>query len=136
MGITITDKVRTEIPKILKLHKGGLTFNDLFKELKKIIPELVDNGKDRSGVLRGVINKLESIPIESVIVERRMNNVFYVFVGSKIDELILASKSFVNEINSKDLLSLNQLSLNDDERTIYKEYEDLILKLNKLNSQN
>ncbi|THK12297.1 hypothetical protein, partial [Escherichia coli] len=80
--VSITSKVRKEIPKILKKHKDGLTFNQLFDELKKIFgKELIDeDGKDRTGVLQGIINKLNTITIPNLRIEKRGSNVYYMYV--------------------------------------------------------
>lgn len=130
----ITEKVRNEIPVILKKHKNGLTFNQLFTELKKVFgDELIDEkGKDREGVLRGIVNRLSSKPIKNVIKENNGINVIYIYVDGALGELELATKSFLDEIKNKELLKSSVLDFDKDDREIYKKYEDLITQLHDL----
>lgn len=132
--MTITDRVRNEIPKILKRHKKGLTFNELFSELKNIFgDELVDSeGKDREGVLRGISTRLSIKPIKNVRKENIGNNVIFIYVDGVLGELELTTKSFLDEVKNKDLLKSSILDFDKDDRETYKEYESLITQLHDL----
>lgn len=132
--MTITDRVRNEIPKILKRYKKGLTFNELFSELKNIFgDELVDSeGKDREGVLRGISTRLSIKPIKNVRKENIGNNVIFIYVDGVLGELELTTKSFLDEVKNKDLLKYSILDFDKDDRETYKEYESLITQLHDL----
>ncbi|MCR8747259.1 hypothetical protein [Romboutsia lituseburensis] len=133
--VTSTEKVRVEIPKVLKKHKQGLNFNDLFNELKKTLKdELVnkDTGEDRFGVLRGIMNKLDTKPVDNMVIEKRGSSIYYVYVDGQLSEIERATKVFLDELKNKDLLKMSLLDLNKNERQRFKEYEELIIKLHDL----
>ncbi|PEM13354.1 hypothetical protein COI51_21765 [Bacillus toyonensis] len=131
----ITTKVRNEIPNILRnisnVHEG-LQFNELFNQLKgKFGEELVDeNNKDRTGVLRGVVNKIDHIPIKNVRMEKRGTKTFYVYVMDELTELSRVSKQFINELNERGLTSTNVLNMKNQERNFYNKFIDTIANLN------
>lgn len=131
----ITTKVRNEIPNILRnisnVHEG-LQFNELFNQLKgKFGEELVDeNNKNRTGVLRGVVNKIDHIPIKNVRMEKRGTKTFYVYVMDELTELSRVSKQFINELNERGLTSTNVLNMKNQERNFYNKFIDTIANLN------
>lgn len=128
-----TSRVRKEIPKILKEHPEGLTFNELFDELKTRIEDLVDDdGKDRVGVLQGIINKLKTIPVENMRVEKKGSTVYYFYVDGKLDELERVAKTFLDEVKNKSLLEYSILDFSKEDREHLKRYEELIIKLHEL----
>lgn len=131
---TISARVREEIPNILKNIEDtnkGLRFNELFKKLKKRFPnELVnENNEDRIGVLRGIVNKIEDIPIQGVRMEKRGNEVFFVFVSDELSELSRISRQFVCYLRQQKLTSIDVLSLQKNERDIYNEFINIISDL-------
>lgn len=128
--VTITEDVRNEIPKILKRHRDGLNFNDLFDELKKVFKDrLVNENGDRTGVLRGIVNKHETKPVKNMTIEKRSSGVYYVYVSGQLSELERVVKVFLDEVNSKELLKVTLFDLDKDERQRFKDYEDAITKL-------
>lgn len=132
---TISSRVREEIPNILKSVENinrGLRFNELFKKLKKKFPnELVnENNEDRIGVLRGIVNKLEDIPIQGVRMEKRGNEIFFVFVSDELTELSRASEQFLSDLRQRKLTSIDVLSLQKTERDFYNEFIKIITDLN------
>ncbi|MGE8207452.1 hypothetical protein ACQKP0_23485 [Heyndrickxia sp. NPDC080065] len=134
-NLNITTKVRNEIPNILKnisnVHEG-LQFNELFNQLKgRFGEDLVDeNNKDRTGVLRGVVNKMDHIPIKNVRMEKRGTKTFYVYVMDELTELSRVSKQFINELNERGLTSTNVLNMKNQERNFYNKFIDAIANLN------
>lgn len=81
--VTLSDLVRKNIPVILKGSKHPLTEKELLEELAKKIPELVKNGEYRNGVLRGVLNKLSTQPVDRLGISREGNRVKYYFITDK-----------------------------------------------------
>lgn len=133
--MTTTDKVRELIPVVLKENNKSMTFDELFKGLKKQIPELVEDGKDRTGVLRGVINKLDTIPIKNLVIEKKDKNVRYAYIDNKFEDLVRLSEEFVDELNKRELLSINVLELSEDEIQKYHKYQKIIFEISNLNKE-
>lgn len=131
--MTITERVRNAIPNILKEY-GSMNFNELFKELaKQFGDELYDGEKERTGVLRGITQKIDSIPIENVVYEKSSNGMVYRYVDSPLEELIKASSDFITDINIKGLLAINILNLTKEQRELYQKYQDILIQLHQLN---
>lgn len=131
---TISSLVREEIPEILKKIKDvdkGLRFNELFEKLKEELPgKLVnENGEDRIGVLRGIVNKLDNIPIKNVRMEKRGKEVFFVYVSDNLTELSRTSKRFLNDISQRGLVSIDVLKLEKNEREFYQKFIQTIISL-------
>ncbi|MCM3224015.1 hypothetical protein M3644_30260 [Bacillus cereus] len=131
---TISSLVREEIPKILKKIKDvdkGLRFNELFEKLKEELPgKLVnENDEDRIGVLRGIVNKLDNIPIKNVRMEKRGKEVFFVYVSDNLTELSRTSKRFLNDLSQRGLVSIDVLKLEKNEREFYQKFIQTIISL-------
>lgn len=136
--MSITYKVRNAIPKILKKSKRRLSFNELFEKLKEeeFGAELVnDSGEDRTGILRGIINKLEAKPIPNLGIEKRGSNVYYVYISSELSQLELVVQNFLDEVKNQKLLTANILDFSIEERTQFLKYQDLISKLYDLSNK-
>ncbi|MHA4246214.1 hypothetical protein [Bacillus cereus] len=131
---TISSLVREEIPKILKKIENvdtGLRFNELFEKLKEEFPgKLVNkNGEDRVGVLRGIVNKLDNIPMKNVRMEKRGKEVFFVYVSDNLAELSRASKGFLNDLSQRGLVAIDVLQLDNNEREFYQKFIQTIIDL-------
>lgn len=114
--VTLSDVVRKNIPVILKGSKHPLTEKELLEELAKKIPELVKNGEYRNGVLRGVLNKLSTQPVDRLGIVREGNRVKYYFITDKKTELQNVIRNLISEIKEKELLTVDYL--NDSPETI------------------
>ncbi|MDA2242394.1 hypothetical protein PDN14_29035 [Bacillus cereus group sp. Bc222] len=131
---TISSLVREEIPKILKNIKDvdtGLRFNELFEKLKEEFPDKLvnENDEDRIGVLRGIVNKLDNIPIKNVRTEKRGKEVFFVYVSDNLTELSRTSKRFLNDLSQRGLVSIDVLQLEKNEREFYQKFIQTIISL-------
>ncbi|WP_366571886.1 hypothetical protein [Bacillus velezensis] len=114
--VTLSDVVRENIPVVLKDSKHPLTEKELLEELAKKIPELVKNGEYRNGVLRGVLNKLSTQPVNRLGISREGNRVKYYFITDKKTELQNVFRNLISEIKEKELLTVDYL--NDSPETI------------------
>ncbi|MCL6585019.1 MAG: hypothetical protein K6T72_00620 [Anoxybacillus sp.] len=129
-----TRKVRTLIPAILKEERKGLKFEQLFLRLKEQIPELVnEQGEDRIGVLRGIINKLPQHPVPNLSVEKRDDGVYYVYVEGDYHKLIASVKKFIHDLDEGRLIkNIDPLSLNKNERANYHALVECIAELKEM----
>ncbi|MFP9202888.1 hypothetical protein ACLI2R_17310, partial [Enterococcus faecalis] len=76
----------------------------------KKIPELVKNGEYRNGVLRGVLNKLSTQPVDRLGISREGNRVKYYFITDKKTELQNVIRNLISEIKEKELLTVDYLN--------------------------
>ena len=138
--MTDTERVRLAIPEILKeVCKEGMTFNELFNELGRcadIGPRLYDsNGEPRVGILRGITNKLETIPIPNVIYVKKDGSMKYVYTKNALSELKALSEEFISNIRTKELLAIDVFTLSSSEAKVYKKYQEILLELNEINQE-
>lgn len=68
-----------------------------------------EDGKDREGVLRGIVNRLSTKPIQNVRKDSNGANVIYIYVEGVLGELQLTTKTFLDEIKNKELLKSSVL---------------------------
>lgn len=130
----LTVRVREVMPEILRHHKNGLSFKQLRDELYVIFgSEMIDSaGEIRDGVLRGITNKINEIPVKNVVYEKVGTRNVYRYVGNEIDEIDREIDKFLNALSEKGLLSIDTLKLSKEEYDKYIERQSAILALNEL----
>lgn len=130
--MNVTAKVRAEIPKVLNAEGIKLSEGQLLNRLVSKVPELKrDDGKVRSGVLRGILNKLDTIPVKDLKIEKIGGNVYYYADENKgwnylVDE-------FVKEIDNNDILKLDfKKDVSDEEIEFVKKASKVIIELKNI----
>ncbi|WP_042356874.1 hypothetical protein [Bacillus rubiinfantis] len=148
---TLTAKFRNLIPEILKkkeFREKGLRFTELYQELTYLLSDEIQG--DRTGVLRGIVNKIEDIPVENVRLEKRGKELYFIYVpkdtediqkeeeieeyheSGTLNELERLIQHFLDEVQEKRLTQINLLSLDRTKREIYLGFLQLVSQLDDI----
>lgn len=133
-----TALTRKAITKKLKENQGNrYSENELFDLIAEEVPDLMQRNSDgevaeRRGVLRGIINKLDEIPVENLGVSRNGSRVYYYYVGDSFAQFANLVDEFVNKVTDSKSLTLNFLEATDSDIEFVRKASDLIKNLKDL----
>ena len=133
-----TALARKAITKKLKENQGNrYSESELFDLITEELPELIHRDLDgivgeRRGVLRGIINKLDEIPVENLGVFRDGSRVYYYYAGDSFTQFSNLVDEFVNKVNESKSLTINFLEATDGEIEFVKKASNLIKDLKEL----
>lgn len=133
---SITSKVRENIPVVLKKSGKAVSEKELLELLAQRIPSLIkEDGELRKGVLRGILNKLNSIPVDNLHIQRSKdtNKILYSYIDGKKDKIKNRISSFCEELRNDNLLTAD--FLNDSQGTIQfiKDVTKIVKQLETIN---
>ncbi|MHC0037915.1 hypothetical protein [Pseudoneobacillus sp. C159] len=87
--MTTTEKAREVIPQILKREEHPLSTKQLSALIAKEVTGYVDDGKERTGIIQGIVRKHQSnqIPIPHVTLSKFNDVLYFEYIEDKVDLL-------------------------------------------------
>ena len=133
-----TALARKAITKKLEENQGNrYSESELFDLITEEMPELIHRDPDgevseRRGVLRGIINKLDEIPVENLGVFRDGSRVYYYYAGDSFTHFSNLVDEFINKVTESKCLTISFLEATDGKIEFVKEASNLIKDLKEL----
>ncbi|MFJ7890450.1 hypothetical protein ACIQYL_20520 [Lysinibacillus xylanilyticus] len=133
-----TALTRKAITKKLEENQGKrYSESELFDLIAEEVPALIQRDPDgqaseRRSVLRGIINKLDEIPVENLGVFRDGSRVYYYYAGDSFTQFAILVDEFVNKVTESKSLTIDFLEATDGEIEFVRKASDLIKNLKEL----
>lgn len=132
--MTTTERVREAIPEILKREEQPVSTKQLSALIAKEVTGYVEDGKERTGILRGIVHKHQTnqIPIPHVTLWKLNDVLYFEYVEDKVDLLTKEIQQFLKTVEEKQLLSENMMLLSKDKLNRYQQLVQEIITLSEL----